>query len=280
MINVEIIDIATRRIGVDFVAHDERIAKAVWAVKSKFAVAGLAASSMTVLQLEAVYIAAIKERITIVWGAIKWCLEAEATNYFAGIADELKRWVHSFAPIQSSAFGWSTDEEAVRLSLQNMELYSRDSLRKAHMEAHAQVDVEIDQFVLLLKRTSRMPQNPTHTFNITGSTIANLQTGAGAAATVNQTVAGAEQQWLVASLNELKSELMACKNMQPQTLADTVELVEDCVKETQKAAPNKIKLGALVQGIGATIDGAVGFAGKLPAAVTAVKSAAAALGIC
>lgn len=275
----EIAEIATKKIGLDKAAQEHNIALAVAAARAEAAAHGMLNSSRTVLVIEGIYVAAIRDRAISVWETIKRCADAGGMPYSATLAEELKTLVRSYVPALPSESDWHADQEAVRMGLLNMGLYSRDSLPKAYAAAHAHVEVEIDHYVLTLRRISRMPQHAAQILNITDSTIANLQTGDGATATVTQTVTTAQQLALIKALNDLKSELVALQNVPPQIKVDTLDLIEDSVKEAEKATPNKMKLLAFVKGIGSAFEDTVNFVGKIPTAVEAMKSAATALGL-
>lgn len=275
----EIAEMTTKRIELDKVTQEREIDLAIAAARAEAAAHGMSNSSRAVLQIEGIYVAAIRDRVISVWETIKRYADAGGISYSPTLAEELKKLVRSYAPALPSESDWSVDQEAVRLGLFNMELYSRDNLPKAYTAAHAHVEAEIDHYVLALRKISRMSQPISQILNISDSTIANLQTGDGAIATVTQTVNNAHQLALIKALNDLKSELEALKNVTPQLKIDTLDLIEDSVKEAGKATPNKMKLLALTKAIGSTFEGAVTFAGKIPTAIETMKSAATALGL-
>jgi hypothetical protein len=109
-------------------------------------------SSRTVLQIEEVYVEAVGARLHSVWAIIQRCLDAGGIEYTPTLADELKALVRSYVPEKPTDSDWHADQEAVRLGLVNLQLYSRENLPRAYRAAHGHVEIEIDQYVMALKK--------------------------------------------------------------------------------------------------------------------------------
>jgi hypothetical protein len=275
MLDQALIDILARKVGLDIATQDHQIAIDESKVRREANEMGLLNSSRTVLGIEQVHIVAMQDRVAFIWAHLRRCIEAAGVGFEDGLSDELKTLVNSLVPEKPE---WQPDHEAVRLGLSNIEMYSRDNIQKARVASLEHVYTEIDLFMIAMKKSPLVPHYSHQVVNISGSNVANLQTGAGSSATVTQTVAHPGYVGLKSALEELRSALMGVNpSLHSACRDDVVDMVDESVRELGKEKPNKAKLAAFVAGIGTSLQGAVGLADKIPGALQSFKAAWAAI---
>jgi hypothetical protein len=275
MLNQELIDIVARKVRLDIAAQEDQIAVDVSEVRCEANGRGMLYSSITVLGIEQVHVLAMQARVTFVWAHLRGCIETAGVRFDDGLSAELKTLVTALVPEKPE---WQPNHETVRLGLSNIQLYSRDNIQKTRVASLERVFAEIDLFMIAMKKPPPVPHHSHQIFNIRGSSVANLQTGAGSSATVTQSVAHEEYANLKRALEELRSALMGAKWTVPSAGRDeVVDMVDESVRELGKEKPNRTKLAAFVAGIGTSLQGAVGLAEKIPGALQSFKAAWAAI---
>lgn len=96
-----------------------------------------------------------------------------------------------------------------------------------------------------------------HNVSVTNNgAIANLQTGHGATATVNQSIATQVSPGEVkAALDALIQAMQQAQGVPHEQRAEVVEVLEQVKAEADKDKPNKLKLGGLIGGVADTVQG-------------------------
>jgi hypothetical protein len=274
MLDEELKSIVKRKVALDIANQDHRIAVEVAGVRREANARGMLNSSMTVLGIEQVHVAAMRDRVSFIWAHLHRCIETAGIGFENGLGDELKSFVRLFVVDKPEDLGWQPDQDAVHLGLTNMELFSRDNVQKSRMAALEHVFTEIDLYLIAMKKAPPTAHYTQQVVNINGSNVANFQTGASASATVTQNIPGGEYVALKGAFDDLRTALLSSNaSVTMDSRNDAVDMIEESVRELGKAKPNWAKLAAFVDGIGSLLQGAVGLAEKVPAAFQSLKTA-------
>lgn len=217
-------------------------------------------SSRFVLVLDKICADFIGQRGAAVWEILHRCVTNGRVSYSPQLAGVLKQFSTPY--LQGNVGGLT--ERARSETSKDMELRASESARKRALSV---LEAEIDLFCAVLLRAPQATiYQPPHVFNITGSTVTNLQTGHQSVATVSTVSNTYQTDAITTAIADLKLELASAKIDGPSLF-----LVQEVEAELKKPAPEKSRLKSLVEAMGNCAAGFINYAPKVPDAIEAVK---------
>lgn len=128
-------------------------------------------------------------------------------------------------------------------------------LRVAYDRAREQLSVEIDLFVLSLEAapSTAPPGGGSATFNVYAP-VGAIVTGAGASASVVQTLGTEDRRVIVEALDCFAETIRADRTLTAETRRDVIELVQDGQAEFRKERPNSLRVASVLTGLAVAVQ--------------------------
>lgn len=273
MLDHQVTDLADRFIQVEFDERRKILSRAVLDVAQRTNSRGILNSSIHLDQVIQLCELEIDVRARIVLQIHIKVLADLAMVPYEGLAQDLKERLRYFLPHHSDYTGHAGD------LAQKLDLLNRLQALAAKWEhAIKRTDAEIDLFVTgHLRRAKEMSsRNPaggvTYNFN---SPVGAFQLGAGAVATVIQTVQSADREALMKALDLLRDTILREDKIVTFDKIEVLELIEDGKVEVQKPKPNGTKLTSIMN----TVSNAIQTVGTLQSAYQMLKASLLPFGI-
>jgi hypothetical protein len=188
-------------------------------------------------------------RVDLLWDIVQQVLSAHGVVPAGDLAQRIKEFLTPRLSKECSELTERARREVARFrGLAHLQAKVSEEFRPAEDGLFARVD-------LFAKQLSRAPVSPGSSVqNFYGSTVGAVQTGAGATATVQQSIVVGDTKATETALLALSEALSAITVSGAFSQRELLELVADLVSEVRKPQPSRLKVSQLAAGLGTALQ--------------------------
>lgn len=254
MLDVNIVNIARKRIMLEIEDQSIFLRDQIDRVKAEMSAKGILGSGATVRRIIDLCSQSIRNRAQLVWQTLFRFITTSGVSYSDDLSSELKNIVAAYLPESLNNFRDIIERNIPRTSVETISRLMEDlSVARAH--ALNTISTEIDLFVHSLKKKSQIIEGDKKATIVNiYSPVGSIQTGDNAIANVTQIIDSDLRQQFASVLNSISEGLSSLESLPTFPKNEIEELIIDGQSELKREKPNSTKLRSIFSTIGASIQ--------------------------